>query len=70
MEIINSFDLNLYHSAAATIDANINKKVPDEIISGYIEKNKSKRPYILGNEEKIREIFKYVYDRLKKKSKI
>lgn len=70
MEIINTFDLNLYHSAAATIDANINKKTIDEIISGYIEKNIKKRSYVVGNEDKIKEIFHYVYERMKKKNKV
>jgi len=67
--IINTFDLNLYHSAAATIEANIKKKSIVEVTEGYIEKNISKRSYIIGNEEKIKEIFEYVYDRLSKKNK-
>lgn len=70
IEILNTFGLNLYHSAAATIDANINKKPIDEIIIGYIEKNTKKRAYVSGNEEKIKEIFHYVYERMKKKNRI
>lgn len=67
MQISNNFGLNLYNSVAATINANISKKTLDGIINYYIEKNKNNRTYIRDNEEKITEIFKYVYYRLKNK---
>ncbi|MFT8315672.1 MAG: hypothetical protein ABF633_15695 [Clostridium sp.] len=67
IQISNNFGLNLYNSVAATINANISKKTLDEIINNYIEKNKNNRTYIRDNEEKITEIFKYVYYRLKNK---
>ncbi|MDS0526197.1 hypothetical protein NNC19_10940 [Clostridium sp. SHJSY1] len=70
LDILNEYDFNLYNSAAATIDGNINKKSITEVINGYIEKNKNKRVYLLGNEEKIEEIFEYVYGRLKSKNRL
>lgn len=67
IQVSNNFGLNLYNSIAATINAYISKKTLDEIINYYIEKNKNNRTYIRDNEEKITEIFKYVYYRLKNK---
>ena len=62
--VLKNYNLNLYHSAAAIIQGSHGNSVESKYLY-YMKKYSPKREYLRGNENKIKEIFEYVYKRLK-----
>jgi len=64
--VLENYDLNLYHSAAAIIQGNHGGSLQGKI-DYYIKKYQVKRPWLLGHEKEIAEIFNHVSEKLGRK---
>ncbi len=67
--LTNEYEVDLYHSLANLIGKNKLDNT-DELYEKYKMKNQINRPNLFSDEEKLKRILSYVYNRLKIKGKI
>ena len=67
--LTNEYEVDLNHSLANLIGKNKLDNI-DELYEKYKMKNQMNRPHLFSDEEKLKRILSYVYNRLKIKGKI
>jgi len=64
--VLENYSLNLYHSAAAIIQGNHGNTLQGKF-DYYMKKYQNKRPWMIGHEKTIKEIFNHVCKKLGRK---